>query len=76
MTDYQRHSSAEEREEKVASPVPTDWKPDRQIYLIIAGTSLVVFVAALDTTILTLALPVSTSPICVPIRAVMTDGLW
>ena len=39
------------------APFNTDWKPTRQIWLIIAGQICVVFVISLDSTILTLSLP-------------------
>lgn len=57
MRDATSESVSTNRSTPSPSLAASEWKPDRQIWLIIAGQICVVFVVSLDSTILTVSLP-------------------
>ena len=59
-------------EKNSLAPSLSEWKPNRQIWLIIAGQICVVFVISLDSTILTLSLPT----VAEALRANTVKAFW
>ena len=59
-------------EEKAGVIASGEWKPDKQIWLVIVGQIVVAFLPALDSTILVLALPVSSTDECLS-TTIVTD---
>ncbi len=58
-------------DEPVKGDIQSEWKPDKQVYVIMGALSLILFVVALDATILVAALPVGSlngvKPLYIPL---------